>query len=78
MAFSYKYGDAGGVEKGLLANANCGGENVHRGIVLGCILGAAEGLQGVPEHLRRGLKEHDRIHQQIEAFVQVVAPEPGM
>ena len=48
MAFSYKYGEAKGVEEGLLANANCGGENVHRGIVLGAILGASVGVQGVP------------------------------
>lgn len=72
MAFAYKYGEPGEFEKGLLANANCGGENVHRGIVLGAILGAAVGVGGIPDHLRTGLKHHARIHAQVEAFVEAV------
>jgi len=78
MAFAYKYGDAGEFEQGLLANANCGGENVHRGIVLGAILGASVGVQGIPDRLKQGLKDHDRINEQIEAFVSVVAPAGGL
>ena len=45
----YKYADS--VEKGILANANAGGENVARGSVFGAILGAAHGTQGWPKWL---------------------------
>ncbi|XP_064615531.1 uncharacterized protein LOC135479574 [Liolophura sinensis] len=33
---------------GVLANANCGGENCHRGSALGALLGAARGASGQP------------------------------
>nr|XP_022286115.1 uncharacterized protein LOC111099060 isoform X1 [Crassostrea virginica] len=45
------------VNAGLLANANCGGENCHRGAALGALLGAAAGHRGnelTPE-LKRNL-----------------------
>ncbi len=38
----YKYADS--FEKGILANANAGGENVARGAVIGFLLGANHGL----------------------------------
>merc|ERR1711924_311575 len=40
-----------GFEAGVLANANAGGENVHRGLVLGALLGAQVGESGIPERL---------------------------
>lgn len=55
-------------ERGLLANANTGGENVHRGIVLGALLGAQAGESGIPEHLKTGLKDYAALSQEIEAF----------
>lgn len=42
-------------EDGLVANTNLGGENVHRGSVLGCLLGAENGLSGWPERWVQGL-----------------------
>ena len=42
----YKYADS--VEKGILANANAGGENVARGAILGFLLGANHGIEGFP------------------------------
>ena len=52
-----QYGEPeAGVETGLLANANCGGENVHRGIVLGALLGAGRGSEAIGQELKRGLK----------------------
>uniref|UniRef100_K1QBL9 Poly(ADP-ribose) glycohydrolase ARH3 n=1 Tax=Magallana gigas TaxID=29159 RepID=K1QBL9_MAGGI len=33
------------VNAGLLANANCGGENCHRGAALGALLGASVGYK---------------------------------
>lgn len=41
------------VESALLANANAGGDSVHRGMILGLVIGAAS--DDLPEHLRHGL-----------------------
>jgi hypothetical protein len=57
------------VERSLLANANAGGDNVHRGMILGLLVGAAHDT--MPEHLRRGLVAHDELETEIDAFVEV-------
>lgn len=72
MHFAAKY--ATDFERGVLANANAGGENVHRGIVLGALLGAAAGESAIPEHLKTGLKEYDALRQEIEAFKVAISP----
>lgn len=59
-------------EQGLLANANAGGENVHRGIILGALLGAEAGERGIPEHLKTGLKDFASIQEEIENFKRSV------
>jgi len=64
--FAGKY--ASDFERGLLANANTGGENVHRGLVLGALLGAEAGESGIPEHLKLGLKDHAALKEEIDAF----------
>ena len=51
LYLSWKY--AGEFSAGILANAHCGGDNCHRGAVVGALLGAAN---GVPERWREGLK----------------------
>lgn len=43
---------------GIIANANVGGDNCHRGAVVGALLGAA---MGVPERWRTGLLAHGRL-----------------
>ncbi len=53
----------------LLANANAGGDNVHRGMVLGLIAGAA--CDKFPEKLKTGLVEHAVIAAEIDGFVEV-------
>jgi len=61
-----------GVWQALLANANTGGENVHRGSCLGAILGATSGSSqdtGEPQ-LVDGLYQHEQLEQEIQAFVQ--------
>lgn len=42
-------------EQGLIVNTNLGGENVHRGAVLGALLGAANGMEGFPPRWIKGL-----------------------
>eukprot|EP00934_Nitzschia_sp_Nitz4_P000323 Nitzschia sp. Nitz4//scaffold245_size28976//16934//18392//NITZ4_008073-RA/size28976-augustus-gene-0.1-mRNA-1//1//CDS//3329543884//323//frame0 len=51
---------------GLLANANVGGENVHRGSILGAILGAR---CGVPKDKRMGLYDFSGLAKEIDLFV---------
>jgi ADP-ribosyl-[dinitrogen reductase] hydrolase len=58
------------VETALLANTNAGGDNVHRGMILGILLGAAN--KKLPEHLKSGLIAFDEIRTEIEAFSDIV------
>ena len=44
-------------EKALIVNTNLGGDNAGRGAVLGALLGAAHGAQGIPDRWIRGLQE---------------------
>jgi len=76
LHFAYKYG--GDFETCLLANTNCGGENVARGMILGALLGAAHGARQIPANLKEGLKDSAGIAKDIEAFVaQLQPPPPG-
>ncbi len=43
-------------EQALVANTMVGGDNCHRGVVLGALLGAAHGVEGWPKRWRVGLK----------------------
>ena len=54
----------------VLANANAGGDNVHRGILLGMLAGAAN--DEIPKELKEGLKYYKEIKDEIEAFVQII------
>lgn len=56
-------------ESALLANANAGGDNVHRGMVLGILVGAAN--KDLPEHLKRGLIAFDELQTEIEAYSDI-------
>ncbi|MGB0414241.1 MAG: ADP-ribosylglycohydrolase family protein [Coraliomargarita sp.] len=44
--------------EGIRANALCGGDNAHRGVVVGALLAAAN---GIPEHWLRDLKTMGRL-----------------
>jgi len=71
MHFAGKYSTE--FERGLLANANTGGENVHRGEVLGALLGAEVGENGIPEKLKTELKDYVSILKEIEAFKAAIS-----
>lgn len=58
--------------KGLLANANVGGENVHRGSILGAILGARQGNDKLPGKLKTGLHDAKALEQEIDDFIKTV------
>eukprot|EP00747_Dinoflagellata_sp_TGD_P188890 gnl/TRDRNA2_/TRDRNA2_48520_c0_seq1.p1 gnl/TRDRNA2_/TRDRNA2_48520_c0~~gnl/TRDRNA2_/TRDRNA2_48520_c0_seq1.p1 ORF type:complete len:403 (+),score=54.52 gnl/TRDRNA2_/TRDRNA2_48520_c0_seq1:108-1316(+) len=66
LLFIAKYPD---FEELMLANANAGGENVHRGMIIGALAGAKAGANRIPRELREGLRDADRIAVEIDEFV---------
>jgi ADP-ribosylglycohydrolase len=56
-------------EAALVANTNVGGDNCHRGALLGAILGAALGYQAIPERWIRGLRSRAELEKEIESFL---------
>ncbi|VEU36814.1 unnamed protein product [Pseudo-nitzschia multistriata] len=65
------------VWEGLLANANVGGENVHRGSSMGAILGARAGAARLPSKLVAGLYPRSELEAEIDDFVRAVMPKPS-
>jgi ADP-ribosylglycohydrolase len=57
---------------GVLANANVGGENCHRGAVVGALLGAAAGERAIPASLRDGLAASADVRSEIDAFMEAL------
>jgi ADP-ribosylglycohydrolase len=68
---------AAAFEDGLIANTNLGGDNCHRGAVLGAILGASVGASTIPAHWRDGLLEAREYAWQIDGLV-ARGPQSGM
>lgn len=58
----------------LKANAEAGGDSVHRGMVLGLLLGAA---QPIPPELRDGLSDASEIETEITEFARIAASGKG-
>ena len=56
-------------EAALVANTNVGGDNCHRGAVLGAILGAALGYAAIPERWIQGLTARAELEGEIETFI---------
>jgi hypothetical protein len=64
------------VENTLLANTNAGGDNVHRGMVLGLIVGAAN--DEIPAHLMQGLVAFDELQTEIEDYTEIALSGDGI
>ena len=56
-------------ESAMIANTNVGGDNCHRGAVLGAILGAALGVEAIPKRWINGLTAHAELNDEIEQFI---------
>ena len=56
LALAWRH--AGDVAGGVIANARCGGDNCHRGAVVGSLLGATA---PIPDRLLAGLAARDRL-----------------
>ncbi len=54
----------------VLANANAGGDNVHRGILLGMLAGAAN--DEIPQDLKEGLSNYKEIEEEINGFINTL------
>jgi ADP-ribosylglycohydrolase len=62
---------AGDFEAGVVANTNVGGENCHRGAVVGALLGAASGMAALPAKFVNHIHGSVRLRGQIEQVVDL-------
>lgn len=69
LYLAYKYCES--QKAGLQSNTNLGGDNVHRGAVLGCLLGLATGT--TVEELFSRLRHRDEIEAEISALTAAIA-----
>ena len=60
---AYKYAE--NPERGLVVNTNLGGDNAHRGALLGALLGAANGLASFPERWVEGIEDSGALRQHV-------------
>ena len=60
-------------ESALIANTNVGGDNCHRGAVLGAILGSSLGIEAIPKRWINGLNAHAELNDEIEKFIALYA-----
>merc|ERR1712048_162491 len=70
LHYMYRYESS--VKELVLANVNAGGENTHRGHILGALAGAAHGMKGIPSDWSGGLTKTAEIKKEIEAFVAAI------
>jgi ADP-ribosyl-[dinitrogen reductase] hydrolase len=70
LYLAYKYSDS--LEEALIANTNVGGENCHRGAVLGALLGAALGQEAIPGHFKTRLEVYQDLEKESELFFQLL------
>ena len=68
LYLSWKYAEEFG--RGVLVNANLGGDNCHRGAVMGALLGAANGAAGIPDRFKDGLKRANELTLLLEHMVK--------
>jgi ADP-ribosylglycohydrolase len=67
LYLAWKY--ATDFEGGIKANANVGGDNCHRGAVIGALLGGALGFSKIPQRFVEGLHDVTRLRSQIERVI---------
>jgi ADP-ribosylglycohydrolase len=60
-------------EAGVIANANVGGDNCHRGAVVGALLGAASGTARMPSRFVEGIRDTASLRAEIDSLA-VFAP----
>ena len=63
-------------EGALIANTNAGGDNCHRGAVLGALMGAWLGYEAIPARWREGLLAGPEVGPEIEQFIDTFLSPP--
>jgi ADP-ribosyl-[dinitrogen reductase] hydrolase len=66
LYLAWKY--AHDFEAGVVANTNAGGENCHRGAVIGGLLGSVAGVENLPPRLVEGLDDTPALNARIDAL----------
>jgi ADP-ribosyl-[dinitrogen reductase] hydrolase len=69
LIFYFLYKNRFDFTSSLFDNANAGGDNVHRGMILGLLSGAC--TKEIPDSLKTGLREYEAIKEEIEDFVRL-------
>ena len=64
LYLALKYGDD--IETAFIENAMAGGDNCARGLVLGMLLGAANGISSIPERWVDELNAHDLLREFLQ------------
>ncbi len=64
------------LRESLLANVNAGGDNVHRGMIMGLLLGAMN--REVPKDLIEGLTANQELAGEIDAFAELAVSGEGL
>ena len=67
LYLAWKYADD--FEAGVIANTNLGGENCHRGAVIGALLGGAAGVDRLPTRFVEGIQDGPALHLRIDALL---------
>jgi len=68
LIFYFLYKNGFGFASSIYANANAGGDNVHRGMILGLLAGAVS--KNISVSLKKGLIEYETIKKEIEQFAK--------
>ncbi len=67
LYLAWKY--ANDFEAGVIANTNVGGDNCHRGAVVGALLGGAKGLSRIDLKFQTDIYDTARLHTQIDQLL---------
>lgn len=59
------------LEEALIENVMAGGDSAARGLLVGAMLGAAAGLEGIPGRWRKALVSKARIHQALDQLATI-------
>jgi ADP-ribosylglycohydrolase len=72
LYLAWKY--ANDFEAGLIANTNVGGDNCHRGTVVGALLGVATGASQIPPRFIDNLDQSPQLNTQINTLLDQLSP----
>jgi hypothetical protein len=59
-------------ERATIVNVNLGGDNTNRAVLIGLILGAVHGTNGIPSKWKSGLHNYQSINELIQNTVQFI------